>query len=752
MPDEYKIKFYDKNDIIILIFFLLFLLNIVKNNSLFFCWNWILYCSYALMKPVYNAVEYSDSEKVYLYSNQVSDDINLEVYIQIWSEKFVDYQKEIFDEFVADFVDEIKSDMLSADDVEKRLEKYLQGLNSKLQAFAEKLRNVPKCDLKWYVQLIIDNAVKTWMIWKVSMVIFRDDKIYSVLENSYNDQASIDQFSDFIGWDLERGDALLYVWTKLSDVLDQHDLGDIEWVLEKEDAMALLDFLDDLFSTRIDKKEVWFIGVYTINKIELKKVHSWWKLSWLASKYTSKITWKISSKVDLMKWKKKTNNVLNGNKYYVMVWCLILAILFLVWAIFTQMKSAQENKIQYQTSTWSFIDLSIDWIKQDIFAFKTLDPTSNEKSEKYNEISQKIQVVEANGLWVEDIAKLKVELQQAYEEGFMVRIIKNLSQFDDEKIGKKTKIFTFNSSEKDTLGNLVSIAVDSSVNVGWEDAAMIWIVNDSTRVNPIPYNMWEPAKACSLSLSKRWLFCYTADWDLFFVNKLWIEPMEVVEGDWSTTQIWGIWTYWNNKFYLFQKSPNNMANALLTRYAVVPGSENKYRNPSTYSVVVASWTVLPQELNWFAIDGKFLAWWDGNLYQFWRSNNSATTLEMRTVDIEWWDKTTLSPYSNNVKVLASDDSPYVFLFDKDNQTLTAYESSPAKTHENYATSYKLYYMFRFKFALETETVVDAAVPTSTADRPELYLLSTDGVNKINIYEFIDAYKENRNLRAVNGVE
>jgi hypothetical protein len=69
-------------------------------------------------------------------------------------------------------------------------------------------------------------------------------------------------------------------------------------------------------------------------------------------------------------------------------------------------------------------------------------------------------------LWVEDIAKLKVELQQAYEEGFMVRIIKNLSQFDDEKIGKKTKIFTFNSSEKDTLGNLVSIAVDSSVNVG----------------------------------------------------------------------------------------------------------------------------------------------------------------------------------------------------------------------------------------------------------------------------------------------
>jgi hypothetical protein len=32
------------------------------------------------------------------------------------------------------------------------------------------------------------------------------------------------------------------------------------------------------------------------------------------------------------------------------------------------------------------------------------------------------------------------------------------------------------------------------------------------------------------------------------------------------------------------------------------------------------------------------------------------------------------------------------------------------------------------------------------------LLSTDWVNKINLYEFIDAYKENRNLRAVNNVE
>ena len=154
--------------------------------------KWILFFSSSLMKPVYNAVEYIDPEKVYLYSNQIGDDINLEVYIQIWSEKFVDYQKEIFEEFVADFVDKIKESVLTAKETETLLESHLQWLNAKLQAFAEKLRNVPKCELKGYVQLIMDNSVKTWMIWNISMVIFRDDKVYSVLENSYNDQSIID--------------------------------------------------------------------------------------------------------------------------------------------------------------------------------------------------------------------------------------------------------------------------------------------------------------------------------------------------------------------------------------------------------------------------------------------------------------------------------------------------------------------------------------------------------------------------------
>jgi hypothetical protein len=39
--------------------------------------------------------------------------------------------------------------------------------------------------------------------------------------------------------------------------------------------------------------------------------------------------------------------------------------------------------------------LTLDDIKKDIFAFKTLDPTSDEKSEKYNEILSKISAIES---------------------------------------------------------------------------------------------------------------------------------------------------------------------------------------------------------------------------------------------------------------------------------------------------------------------------------------------------------------------
>ena len=151
------------------------------------------------MKAEANIREYNDLDKNYRRSQVLANGVQVDFFVQIGSEKFVDYQKEIFQEFVADFVDQVKSTALSSRDVEELLEKHLQNLNTKLQSFADKLRDVPKCDLRGYVQVILDEGVKTWMIGKTTLLIFRGDKLYSLLENSYQEQSNVDQFSDFIG-------------------------------------------------------------------------------------------------------------------------------------------------------------------------------------------------------------------------------------------------------------------------------------------------------------------------------------------------------------------------------------------------------------------------------------------------------------------------------------------------------------------------------------------------------------------------
>ncbi len=705
------------------------------------------------MKPIYSSLEYLDPERVYSFSEQFESAIGIEVYLQIHGEKFVEYQKEILQEFVADFVDQVRDTPLTSKEIEELLEKQLQNLNTKLQAFADKLREVPKCDLRGYVQIIVDNEVKTWMIGKMTLMIFRDDKVYSVLENSFKAQANIDQFSDFIGGELERGDVFLYAGTKLSEVLDQHDFSEVEQVLSKENASAMLDYLDDLFASRVEKKEIWFLGAFSITGVELTSPRAKGKLTALASKYGSKLTWRIASRMDLMKWKKKTQTAFKGNHYYLMVGVLTLAVLFLAFAILSQFRATERNQVSFQTSTGALVQLTIEDLKKEVFAFKTLDPTSDEKSHKYSEILQKLSVIEQKGLWQEDVAELKKMLNQDFERGFMINTVTSLSQFDDEKTGRKTSILAFNPSEKTKLWTPLSITMGTMMNIGGTQSALIGVINDATRGNMVEYNLWAPAKDCQLSLSKKGLFCYTEAGGLFFVSKLGIEPMEVVDNDRSTSAIGGLGTFGRNNLYLFQSNPNNIASALLTRYRNVAGSETKYQNASNYTILAASGAVLPQQLGGFAIDGNFFAWGEGKLYQFWRSSNVGTSLDMREISMIGWDKIS-SSYSNNVKILASDNSPFVYLFDKDNQTFTVYESSPTKTHENYKTSFKLYYMFRFKFDLTASNnrILDVAIPENTSDRPELYLLSNEGVNKINLYDFIDSLKNNKNLKAVSEAE
>jgi hypothetical protein len=93
------------------------------------------------------------------------------------------------------------------------------------------------------------------MIGNTTVMILRDHKIYYTLHNSSKVRGKIDLFSEFIEGDLESGDEIIYVGTKISDVLDNYDIKDVEQVLRSDDG-KVLDFMDELLSSRIEENNL----------------------------------------------------------------------------------------------------------------------------------------------------------------------------------------------------------------------------------------------------------------------------------------------------------------------------------------------------------------------------------------------------------------------------------------------------------------------------------------------------------------
>lgn len=661
------------------------------------------------------------------------------MYVQIQSEKFVDFQRELFEEFVADFLDQAKDPSLSTQDIEALLQSQLQNLNQKLQSFAEKLRDVPKCEIRGYVQVMVNQTVLIWMIGKSTLLYFRDGKLLTELENSYQEQALIDQFVDFIWGEFEAGDVFMYGGTKLSEIMDHQDLNDIEQILTDETAETMLNHLEETLTARVEKTEIWFLSTFSISALQLtsslqpKKAKVWAVMQQYAKKFANKL--------DLDAIKHRTQRYFKGNtQYYIIAWVLGFLVILLGYAVLSQFRGTKAG-VEYQTGTGGVAYLTLDEINADIFAFNILDPSTDEKSQKYSEILQKLQILESKGKWPEDVKKLRENLNAAYERGFNVIAIKDMAQFDDNQNAIRSKVLAFTDMEKQKIWSPISLDIGAQMNIAGTRAAIIGSVNESTRGSLVEYNTASDAKDCSLSLSKKGLFCYTPTGELFYVGKSGVELMETTDGQWSTSDIGGISTYNKNSMYLFQHSPNNFASVFLTRYQNIAGSESKYRAGQNYTVLTASGASLPAEMNGFVIDGNFMAWGDGKLYQFWRASNVAAKLDYREVALGGGEKVS-SVYSNNVKVITTDNSPYVYLFDKDNQTFTVYKSTPPKTNENHKTNFNLRYVLRFKFDLSAQgsRVVDAEVPPTNDEKRELYLLTTEGVHKVDLYKFFERVK------------
>lgn len=179
----------------------------------------------------------------------------------------------------------------------------------------------------------------------------------------------------------------------------------------------------------------------------------------------------------------------------------------------------------------------MEQLKSDIASFQALAASSDEKSIKYAEIMHKFQQIEAQGVWQADIKNLKELLSSTYEQGYNVARITSFTQLDDPSAGKKTELLTFSDAELKSLGTPVSLSAGAQINIAGQKAAMIGVINDSTRGSMVAYNGTTEAKECTSSISKKGLFCYSNGGELFYVAKTGVEAMETSDGERATRDL-----------------------------------------------------------------------------------------------------------------------------------------------------------------------------------------------------------------------
>ena len=96
-----------------------------------------------------------------------------------------------------------------------------------------------------------------------------------------------------------------------------------------------------------------------------------------------------------------------------------MIILGLIW--FLVQSFLQANEATFTDSTGEVVvDFTIEDIQKDIDMFKKIDPSSDQKIKKYNEIVAQLDILESNNRWTYDVAELRKILEKDYYEGYNI--------------------------------------------------------------------------------------------------------------------------------------------------------------------------------------------------------------------------------------------------------------------------------------------------------------------------------------------
>lgn len=640
----------------------------------------------------------NSSQSDYSYHQEFDNGLVLKAELIFFYDEYAQYQQTLVKEMLEELETEANSAKFSIIKFKSYFELALQELNSKLAVFAEKLRLFEKIEIRGFVEFFMDNYYVCSVIGDGSLTIFRKGALYYSLHNDATNNKKIDLFAELIEGDLHSGDDILFFANNISyftDAEDFHYVGE----LNGTDDRTLLQIIEDMLGERTDMRNIGIINVDSV-KFDQQLISN--PKTQTASDYIDHIGY----------WFKKRRYILSVSAFGLLI-CLLVGLLvanFLETSNGVKLAAVDDQTQEY---------FSLAGLKKEIEQFKALDPTVPEKYNMYKNLENKINALEAEGKLPLDIKQLKNMLQAEYQAWFNIESIDQLDEW----------IVTFNSTDLLDLGTPMSVFAGQQINVGGSAGAMIGISSSEVRWVTQKVGLETRLLGCSLNLQVNGLLCFDGSNTIYNLTKQNIQTATVSSGLFEQN-IKQLSIFGSNLYTLVDNPVLNSNGTFIMRYPLVPGTKENFKPAIPYTF--ASWAN-PASISNMNIDGSFLLWSnkDQTLYQLRRDG---TESKSRKVTMQWGRELHGSAGSG-MKIISYANSSYVYLFEPGKNILIVYKSTPSKASDASKYSYSLKYFFALQ--LPPRQVIDIAV--SDSSKPQLYLLTEQGVANVKLYDYIESY-------------
>jgi hypothetical protein len=91
---------------------------------------------------------YGQEEQILEINEYAKQGLQIKMLVSFETPKFLEYQKDLMQDFVANFIDDIKNNDYEVSEIKNNFELGLQDLNTKLKLFADKVRDVDFFEIK----------------------------------------------------------------------------------------------------------------------------------------------------------------------------------------------------------------------------------------------------------------------------------------------------------------------------------------------------------------------------------------------------------------------------------------------------------------------------------------------------------------------------------------------------------------------------------------------------------------------------